>query len=316
MALSAGSPDPAPADYDALDIELSVPQNERDVGIAGHTAWITGAGGLIGNYLVQTAPTFASGWRVVGLIRAQLELTDFSVVRAAFTSQRPQLLIHCAALSQSPVCQANPALARQLNVEVTRYLAELASGIPLIFFSSDLVFDGRKGNYVESDPVNPLSVYAETKVAAEQIVLRNPQHTVVRTSLNGGVSPTGERGFNEELRRAWQVGKTLNLFTDEFRSPIPAKVTARGVWELVAKNQPGLYHLAGSERLSRWQIGQLIAGRWPQLNPRIDPGSLKDYQGAPRPPDTSLNCGRIQKLLSFSLPGLTEWLKANPDERF
>jgi dTDP-4-dehydrorhamnose reductase len=207
-------------------------------------------------------------------------------------------------------------LARKLNVEVTRHLAELASGIPLIFFSTDLVFDGRKGNYVESDPVNPLSVYAKTKVAAEQIVLRNPKHTVVRTSLNGGVSPAGDRGFNEELRRAWRAGKTLNLFTDEFRSPIPAKIAARGVWELVSKNQPGLYHLAGSERLSRWQVGQLIAARWPQLNPRIEPGSRKEYQDAPRPPDTSLNCAKIQKLLSFSLPGLTEWLKANHDELF
>ena len=288
-------------------------ENERGV---ANIAWITGAGGLIGNYLVQTAPTCAPGWKVVGLTRAQLELTDFSAVHTVFNRQRPQLLIHCAALSKSPVCEADPAFAHKLNVEVTRHLVELASGIPLIFFSTDLVFDGRKGNYVESDPVNPLSVYAQTKVAAEQIVLGNPQHTVVRTSLNGGVSPTGERGFNEELRRAWQTGKTLNLFIDEFRCPIPAKVTARAVWELVAKNQPGVYHLAGSERLSRWQIGQLIAARWPQLNPRIEPSSRKEYQGAPRPPDTSLNCAKIQKLLSFSLPGLTEWLKANHDEPF
>ena len=284
--------------------------------MAEPTAWITGDGGLIGNYLVQTAPTWARGWKVVGVTHLELELTDFSAVRTAFNLQQPQLLIHCAALSQSPVCEANPDLARKLNVEVTRHLAELASAIPLIFFSTDLVFDGRQGNYVESDAVNPLSVYAETKVAAEQIVLRNPKHTVVRTSLNGGVSPSGERGFNEELRRAWLAGKKLNLFTDEFRCPIPAKVTARALWELIPKNQPGLYHLAGGERLSRWQIGQLIAARWPQLNPRINAGSLKDYQGAPRPPDTSLNCSRIQKLLSFPLPGLTEWLSANPDEPF
>jgi dTDP-4-dehydrorhamnose reductase len=284
--------------------------------IPERTAWITGAGGLIGNYLLQTAPTFAPGWRIVGPTHAQLELTDFSAVREAFNIQRPQLLIHCAALSRSPVCEVHPALARKLNIEVTRHLVELASGIPLVFFSSDLVFDGRKGSYVESDPVNPLSVYAETKVAAEQIVLRNPLHTVVRTSLNGGVSPRGDRGFNEELCGGWRAGKSFNLFTDEFRSPIPAKITACGVWELVARNQPGLYHLAGSERLSRWQIGQLIAARWPQLNPRIEPGSLQDYRGAPRSPDTSLNCARIQKLLSFPLPSLTDWLKANPDESF
>jgi dTDP-4-dehydrorhamnose reductase len=253
---------------------------------------------------------------VLPLTRDSLDLTDASAVRAAFRLQRPQLVIHCAALSRSPACEANPALARQLNVEVTAVLAELAADIPLFFLSSDLVFDGQKGNYDETAPVNPLSVYAETKAAAEQIILANPKHTIVRTSLNGGTSPTGDRGFNEQLRRAWQAGQRMKLFADEFRSPIPAEATARAIWELAARNQPGLYHVAGSERLSRWQIGQLLAARWPQLNPRIEPGSLKEYSGAPRAPDTSLNCAKAQNLLSFPLPGLTEWLAAHPAEAF
>jgi dTDP-4-dehydrorhamnose reductase len=179
-----------------------------------------------------------------------------------------------------------------------------------------LVFDGRTGNYDEAAPVNPLSVYAETKAAAELIIRANPKHTVIRTSLNGGASPTGDRGFNEQMRRAWQAGQTLRLFTDEFRCPIAAEVTARAVWELAARNEPGLYHVAGSERLSRWQIGRLLAARWPELNPGIEPASLKEYAGAPRAPDTSLNCAKAQKLLSFRLPGLTEWLSAHPDEAF
>ncbi|MDQ6632342.1 MAG: sugar nucleotide-binding protein, partial [Verrucomicrobiota bacterium] len=195
-------------------------------------AWITGAGGLIGNYLVQSAPQFALSWEVRGLTHAELDLTDTKKVREKFLQENPQLIIHCAALSKSPICQTNPSLAQTLNVEVTRVLAELASEIPLIFFSSDLVFDGRKGNYTESDSVNPLSIYAETKIAAEQIILKNLKHTVIRTSLNGGNSPRGDRGFNEELRNWWQAGKTVKLFTDEFRCPIPAVVTARAVWEL------------------------------------------------------------------------------------
>ena len=233
-----------------------------------------------------------------------------------FRRQNPQLVIHCAALSRSPDCEANPTLARRINVEVTALLAKLAAEIPFVFLSTDLVFDGRAGHYEESAAANPLGVYAETKVAAEQIVLANPNHTIVRTSLNGGASPTGDRGFNEQMRRAWRAGQTLRLFTDEFRSPISAEVTAHAIWELVALNRAGLYHVAGSERLSRWQIGQLLAARWPVLNPKIEPGSLKEYAGAPRAPDTSLNCAKAQKLLSFSLPGLTEWLAAHPDEAF
>jgi dTDP-4-dehydrorhamnose reductase len=179
------------------------------------------------------------------LTRHQLDLTDFNSVRRLFADDKPQLILHCAALTKTPACAQNPPLARKLNVEVTDVLAGLAAEIPFVFFSTDLVFDGNKGNYLETDPVNPLNVYAETKVAAEQIVLRNPRHTVIRTSLNFGDSPTGDRSFNEELSLAWKGGKTLRLFTDEFRCPIAAVATAQAVWSLVAQNRPGLYHLAG-----------------------------------------------------------------------
>jgi dTDP-4-dehydrorhamnose reductase len=279
-------------------------------------AWITGANGLIGNYILRTANLHAIGWETHGITRSDFDLCDFESARKAFNEQKPGLIIHCAAMSKSPSCQANPSLAWKVNVEATQHLAELAHEIPFVFFSTDLVFDGCQGNYDETAAVNPLSVYAETKVAAETIVLRNPNHTVVRTSLNGGTSPTADRGFNEEMRRVWQDGRTINLFTDEFRSPIPAIVTARAIWELVAANKPGLYHVAGRERMSRWQIGEAVATRWPQLNPTIKPGSLKEYQGAPRPPDTSLNCAKAQALLRFPLPGLSDWLVANPNEMF
>lgn len=278
--------------------------------------WITGAGGLIGNYLLKLAQGYAPAFQVVGLTREQLDLTDFSAVQKEFQKNKPSRVIHCAALSSSVECQKNPALAKKLNVEVTAMLGELAADIPFVFFSTDLVFDGRVGNYDESSSVNPLSIYGETKVAAEKIVLANSKHTVIRTSLNGGTSLTGNRGFNEQLRRAWQAGQTTKLFADEFRCPIPAEVTARAVWELVAQNKPGLFHIAGSERLSRWQIGELLAARWQQLNPKIEPASIKDYLGTPRPADIALNCTKAQKLLSFPLSGLTQWLQNNPGEIF
>jgi dTDP-4-dehydrorhamnose reductase len=271
---------------------------------------------LIGSYLARSAPHFVPDAKVMALTRDILDLSDASAVRAAFRRDQPRSIIHCAALSRSPECEANPALARLINVEVTALLAELAADRPLVYLSTDLVFDGQLGNYDENAPVNPLGVYAETKAAAEQVVLPNPRHTIVRLSLNGGTSPTGDRGFNEQMRRAWQAGQTLKLFIDEFRSPIPAEATARAIWELLAQDKPGLYHLAGSQRLSRLQIGQLLAARCPHLNSRIEPGSLKEYRGAPRAPDTSLNCAKVQSLLSFPLPGLTQWLAAHPNESF
>jgi dTDP-4-dehydrorhamnose reductase len=108
----------------------------------------------------------------------------------------------------------------------------------------------------------------------------------------------------------------INLFTDEFRCPIFAGETARAVWELVNQNRAGLFHVAGAEKLSRWQIGQLLAARWSQLNTKITPGTAKDFPGPPRALDTSLNITKIQGVLSVPLPGLGEWLAANPDEPF
>ncbi len=279
-------------------------------------AWVTGAAGLIGHYLVQLAPRCAPGWRVVGLTRADLDLCDAAAVRRRFAADRPTLVLHCAALSRSPACEADPALAWRVNVEATAALAEVAAGAQVVFFSTDLVFDGRRGQYTEAEAPNPLGVYAATKAAAEARVLAHPRALVIRTSLNGGTSLGGDRAFNEQMRRSWQAGRAVRLYTDEFRSPIHAAVTARVVWELALQGLTGLYHVAGAERLSRWEIGRLVAARWPQLHPQIEAASVRDHPGPPRPPDTSLNCARAQARLSFPLPGLTAWLAAHPDEPF
>jgi dTDP-4-dehydrorhamnose reductase len=280
-------------------------------------AWITGANGLIGNYLVQTAPRLAPRWRVRALTRGDFDLLDFASIRREFQQDKPQLVIHCAAITVVSEAQKNPVLARRVNVEVTKLLAELAAEIPFVFFSTDLVFDGRKGNYIETDALNPLHIYGETKLAAEENVLKNSRHLVVRTSLNGGVSPSGNRAFNEQLRRSLQqAGSGMKLFTDEFRCPIPAVETARAVWELAQKNCTGIYHVAGAEKLSRWQIGELLVKRWPEVTAKIESGSARDLPGPPRALDTSLDISKVQKVLSAPLPGLGEWLTANPNETF
>jgi dTDP-4-dehydrorhamnose reductase len=279
-------------------------------------AWITGAGGLIGHCVAETKTAGAARFEIIPLTRPMLDLADFASVEKRFRADQPALVIHCAAMSQSPACQADPAAAKKINVEATAHLAALAAEIDFIFFSTDLVFDGRKGNYIETDPVNPQGVYAATKVQAEQIVLTNQRHTVVRTSLNSGASPKGNTAYNELMRAAWKKGRAVKLFFDEFRSPIPASVTTRAVWELAAQQRPGLYHLAGSERLSRVAIGELAAARHPELKPRIETCSLREFQGAARPENASLNCSKIQKLLSFPLPGLSQYLRDHLEEPF
>jgi dTDP-4-dehydrorhamnose reductase len=280
------------------------------------TAWLTGSNGLIGNYIVRTAPQFGSQWRLRELTRAQFDVTDFGSVEREFKKDRPQLVIHCAGISTVAVAQKDPALARGINIDATQFLAELASDVQFVFFSTDLVFDGRKGNYNETDAPNPLHIYGETKVAAEQIVLKNPRHLVLRTSINGGISTAGNRGFNEQLWQALESGQKMKLFTDEFRCPIFAGETARTVWELAEQKCAGIVHVAGAEKLSRYQIGQLMLQRRPQIKAAIEPGSAKDFPGPPRALDASLDISKAQKLLAKPLQGLGEWMRANPAEPF
>ena len=270
-------------------------------------AWVTGAAGLIGGYLLKTAGRWAPQWEVRGLIRADADLTDAAQVHTLWQRHRPDLIIHCAALSRTGACEQDPAKARLINVDATKRLADLADEISFIFLSTDQVFDGLKGQYVETDQVNPLNVYGQTKAEAERAVLENRKHTVMRIALTAGMSPTRDRSFVEDMVRAAGKGTTLTLFTDEFRCPITAGAVARALWEFAAKPGPGLYHLSGRDRLSRWEIGTLLTHWYPELASAIQPGTLADYQGPPRPPDLSLCSDKIQALLSFTLPGLRQW---------
>ena len=101
----------------------------------------------------------------------------------------------------------------------------------------------------------------------------------------------------------------MTLYGDEFRCPLPAGVIARAIWELVGKEASGLYHLGGGERLSRWEIGQALLPWYPELQGHLVEGFAGVHSGAPRPADLSLNCEKLQALLSFPIPGFRSWLK-------
>ena len=182
-------------------------------------AWITGDGGLIGSHIARAAAVHAPGWRIRGLTRNDFDLTDFPEIQRQFNADLPQLVIHCAAMSDPTVCETQHTQSRLVNREATFYLSGLAQDIPMIFFSSDLVFDGKHGNYTEQDEPSPLTFYARTKAEAEALVLANLLHTVVRTSLTAGKSPNGDRGIEEQLKLRWAKGETVKLFRDEYRCP-------------------------------------------------------------------------------------------------
>lgn len=275
-------------------------------------AIITGSSGLIGHYLVKAASRWAPHWNIYALNRNDVDLTDRVKVERTWQSIMPELVIHCAALSRTKDCEQDPEQAARINAEVTAHLAQLSQDAAFIFLSSAEVFDGTRSWYDELAQANPINVYGKTKLEAESLVLQNPRHTVLRIVLTAGTSRNGTSGFVDEMCRAARDGNDVRLYTDEFRCPLPAGVIARVIWELADEGRPGLYHLGGRERLSRWDIGQALLPWYPELCGRLVGDTSLHHQGARRPADLSLQCDKIQRLLSFRIPGFQQWLTERP----
>ena len=270
---------------------------------------VTGSAGLIGHYLVKNAARWAPAWNVLGISRTDLDLTNSTAVEKVYQQINPRAVIHCAALSRTKDCEQDPQRARRINVDVTAHLAALSKEIPFLFVSSGEVFDGQRSWYRESDEPTPINVYGHTKLEAEQRVLHNARHSVVRIVLTAGTSQQGNRSFVEDMCRVARNGQRMTLYGDEFRCPLPAGAIARAIWELLSRDVPGLYHLGGRERVSRWEIGQALLPWYPELQGCLIEGSSCAHIGAPRPADLSLTCDKIQSLLSFPLPGFRLWLR-------
>ncbi len=208
-----------------------------------------------------------------------------------FHEIKPDVVLHTAALADIDFCQANPAAARAVNVELTRTLADLcsASRVKLVFCSTDTVFDGERAPYRETDAPGPLNLYAETKVAAEQIVSTlGDRAVIVRLSLVVGLPVRGAgNSFLSRMVVAFKEGRPVGVPAHEIRTPVDVITAGRALLELAAGEQHGIFHLAGSESLNRFEMARRIARRFgfsDQLVLAQPPAAGR----APRPRDVSL----------------------------
>jgi dTDP-4-dehydrorhamnose reductase len=230
------------------------------------TLLVTGASGFLGWHLCQAAQ---SDWRVVGTYHTQAialagvelrrcDLTDALQLGQLFAQVQPDAVIHTAALSQPNACQQQPEVSYRVNVLATWAIAERCATlqIPLIFTSSEQVFDGTAAPYDEAALPRPLNLYGEHKLAAEQgLWQRHPRAVVCRMPLMFGCAPQAESFLQPFITRL--QGGTLQAFTDEIRTPVSAHDAAQGL--LLALRQPHpLLHLGGGDRLSRYAIAQIL----------------------------------------------------------
>lgn len=221
-----------------------------------------------------------------------IDLTDREAVERLVLEEWPDAVVNAAAVSNPADVEADLQAAQQLNVDFPAQLALLTRhlGSRFIHFSTDMVFDGQSGNYRSTDPPRPLQAYGRLKLDAEEKVLANNPFdpVVLRITLVNGNSPSGQRSVHERLLNAIAEGERPRLFTDEVRQPCSADNVAEVARELVERRDlSGIFHWAGSEPVSRYQLGQAILKRFGLKEDRIEATELPKG-GKPRPKDLTL----------------------------
>jgi dTDP-4-dehydrorhamnose reductase len=269
---------------------------------------VTGANGQLGAYLLRellrhdhdiVAWSGSGDGGLFGVNLQAVDLAERDAVVAAFRGARPTHVIHAAARSTVVDCYTQPRRAEQVNVEGSRLLAELAaeSGARLVFVSTDMVFDGARGNYHESDPVAPLSVYGRSKVRAEEAVSAYPRTAIARVALLFGPSLVGRTTFFTDMVHSLRGGRVCRLFADEWRTPLNLATAAQGLVALAGAEFVGTVHLGGRERMSRLEMGQRLAACLGADRTLIVPAQRADAALLePRPRDTSLDSSLWRRL--------------------
>ncbi len=281
---------------------------------------ITGASGLLGTTLIDawagTCELYGaycshrlahSGMRFI-----HMDLRDQQQVMQTVRETKPQVIIHAAGLLVD-ACEAQPDLARAINVEGTRHLATAAAlhGARLIFISSDGVFDGEKGHYSEDDPPSPVNRYAAMKVEAEQIVSgAAADHVIVRTAFYGWKvdgTTTFPTWIIENLSRGQRIGGLVDQYTSVMYAGDLTGVLRR----FAESSTTGLFHVGSRERISKYDFAHKVADVFALPTELIDPITLDQLPSrtAKRPRDISLNVDKTQRALGITLPSIEEGLR-------
>jgi dTDP-4-dehydrorhamnose reductase len=234
-------------------------------------------------------------------------------LRHLFESWRPTALIHAAAVANIDYCQSHEQEADTVNVETTRHLAELCGehGARMVFCSTDSIFDGKRGMYVESDAPHPLNHYAQTKVRAEQIVLAELENAVVaRLALVMGFPLIGRgNSFMANMLTSFREGMPVTMPENEIRTPIDVITLGQALLELASNDYRGILHLAGNTRINRYEMGIQIATRLGFARELIKPTNSNAIPGrASRPDDASLDNSKSRNVLKTSMLSLADGL--------
>jgi len=269
---------------------------------------ITGANGLFGSKLAQMA--LQRGIEVYSSdLEAQspygtplkLDVSNKTQVDAVFERIKPDVVVHAAALTDVDKCELNKGFAWKVNVDGTMHIREASEREEafLMYLSTDYVFSGEKGCYVESDAADPQNYYGLTKLIAEEIVQTIPEFFIARPSVIYGTTPAaGKTNFALWLIETLHKGERVQIVKDQWNTPTLNTNLAEMVLEAAERRLVGLYHLCGATKVTRIEFAKAIANTFDLDKRLIDKVASSQFSWlAKRPLDSSLDTSLAQRVL-------------------
>ncbi len=282
---------------------------------------IIGSNGLVGQAIVNFLQDF-NDYKIIACSKNQninqnlksqfeiLDITNYSQTNYIISLYNPDTVINTAAVSSIDECKNNKDICLQTNFLAVKNLSDFCSlhKINFIHFSSDFVFQGTKQFYTETDIPEPVNYYGQTKLLAENEILNNNTNAaIIRVEL--------VYGYFKNLQRqnivTWVINslknkKQIKVVSDQYRTPTYNYDIAQATKQIIDKQETGIFHVSGDERLSIYEIATKTAEIFNLDNKLITPILTTDLnENELRPKDTSLNIEKARNLLNYNPLGLS-----------
>ncbi|MHA8096733.1 SDR family oxidoreductase [Aquirufa antheringensis] len=278
---------------------------------------ITGSNGLLGQKLVELLRKQANVDLIAtargvnrlpvtdGYTYASLDITVQEEVNAVFDQFKPEIVIHTAAMTNVDTCETDQEGCDLLNVDAVAFLIKACKkhNSYLCHLSTDFIFDGAAGPYTEEGIANPISYYGESKLKAEQLLLASSiRWSIARTVLVYGIVPDMSRSnIVLWVKKSLEEGKTIQVVTDQFRTPTLAEDLAIGCWLLAKDEVKGIFNISGSDFLTPYEMAVMTAdyyGLDKSLLQKADSSTFQ--QTAKRPARTGFVLDKAKKVLGYA----------------
>jgi dTDP-4-dehydrorhamnose reductase len=286
------------------------------------TVLITGANGLLGQKLVKD---FHPQYKVIAcdlqpqsylsfpdLAHESLNITDRRKLGFQISLYHPEVVINAAAYTDVDGCEIHKDEAWAVNVGGVKNLVDLCrkEKIKLIHLSTDYVFNGEEGPYSEDALPDPVNFYGETKLESEKIIKDSGiDFLIIRTNVLYGFGNRVKPNFFLSLLDKLSKNEKIKVVTDQFNNPTLADNLSSCILEMVKKDVSGVYHIAGSEYLSRYDFAVKVAKSFDLHKNNILPTRTELLQQqAKRPYRGGLKTDRAQKVLDTRLLSADEGL--------